>query len=159
MTEKHSVLDRSEYGSENSGRRRSLPSTLRRTLLHFVQSFLDVLLQGSSLLVHEHRRKLSTRPKLNEEKTSTSIFVVKVQWMLVGRQVLTLIESNGRVLRPHGAFIVLPCMGSLTHVTISPAWRTALIRKGNLTRMLSAPIRVIIVRRPGLLCGFKISHN
>lgn len=72
---------------------------------------------------------------------------------------LTLIESNGLVLRPHGALIVLPCMGSLTHVTISPAWRTALIRWGSLIRMLSAPILVIIVSLPGLLCGLRISHN
>ena len=42
-------------------------------------------------------------------------------WILVGRQAFTLIESNERVLRPQGAFIVLPCIGSLTHVTISPA--------------------------------------
>ena len=73
--------------------------------------------------------------------------------------VLTLIASNGRVLRPEGAFIVFPCMGSLTQVTISPAWRTALIRWGSFTRILSAPIRVIIVSLPGLLWGLRVSHN
>lgn len=63
----------------------------------------------------------------------------------------TLIASKDRVLSPQGAFMVFPCIGSLTQVTISPAPRTALIRWGSLIRMFSAPILVITVNRPGLL--------
>ena len=66
-------------------------------------------------------------------------------------------ESKGRVFRPQGALIVFPCMGSVIQVTISPAWRTARIRWGNLTLMFSAPILVMTVILPGLFDGFKIS--
>jgi len=60
-------------------------------------------------------------------------------------------ESKGRVLRPHGAFIVFPCIGSLTHVTMCPALRTALIRWGSFTLMFLAPILVIIVVPPSFV--------
>ena len=69
----------------------------------------------------------------------------------------TKMESKGRVFRPQGALIVFPCMGSVIQVTISPAWRTARIRWGNLTLMFSAPILVMMVILPGLFDGFKIS--
>lgn len=58
--------------------------------------------------------------------------------------------SKGRVLRPQGALMVFPCMGSLTQVTIWPARRTALIRCGSFTLMFSAPILVITVILPAL---------
>lgn len=74
-------------------------------------------------------------------------------------RVLTLMESKGRVFRPHGALMVFPCIGSDTQVTICPALRTALIRWGSLTLMFSAPILVIIVILPALFCGFKISMS
>jgi hypothetical protein len=69
----------------------------------------------------------------------------------------TRIESKGRVFRPHGALMVLPCMGSLTQVTIWPAPRTARIRCGSLTLMFSAPILAMMVILPGLFWGFSIS--
>lgn len=65
--------------------------------------------------------------------------------------------SKGRVLRPQGALMVFPCMGSLTQVTIWPARRTALIRWGSFTLMFSAPILVITVILPALFWGLKIS--
>jgi len=55
--------------------------------------------------------------------------------------------------------MVFPCIGSLTHVTICPALRTALIRWGSFTLMFSAPILVIIVILPGLFWGLKISMS
>lgn len=69
----------------------------------------------------------------------------------------TKIASKGRVLSPHGALMVFPCIGSQTQVTICPALRTALIKWGSLTLWFSAPILQIIVILPGLLLGFKIS--
>lgn len=66
-------------------------------------------------------------------------------------------ESKGRVFRPHGALMVLPCMGSLTQVTIWPAPRTARMRCGSLTLMFSAPILAMMVILPGLFWGFSIS--
>lgn len=63
----------------------------------------------------------------------------------------TRIASNGLVLRPQGALMVLPCIGSQTQVTIWPAPRTARMRWGSFTLIFSAPILVIIVILPGLL--------
>ena len=66
-------------------------------------------------------------------------------------------ESKGRVFKPQGAFMVFPCIGSVIHVTINPALRTARMRWGNFTLMFSAPILVIMVILPGLFEGFRIS--
>ena len=66
-------------------------------------------------------------------------------------------EWKGRVLSPQGAFMVFPCIGSLTQHTISPALRTPLIRCGSFALVFSAPILVITVILPGLFWGFKIS--
>lgn len=74
-----------------------------------------------------------------------------------GGSSLTRIESNGRVFRPQGALMVFPCIGSVIHVTINPALRTARMRWGNFTLMFSAPILVIMVILPGLFEGFRIS--
>lgn len=73
------------------------------------------------------------------------------------RKILTIMESNGRVFRPHGALMVFPCMGSVIHVTICPELRTARMRWGNFTLMFSAPILVIMVILPGLFEGFRMS--
>lgn len=51
--------------------------------------------------------------------------------LTLGRKKLrhcTKIASNGLVLSPQGAFMVLPWQGSQTQVTICPALRTALIK-------------------------------
>ncbi len=45
--------------------------------------------------------------------------------------VRTRMALKGRVLIPEGALMVLPCIGSLTQVTMQPACRTARIRKGS----------------------------
>jgi hypothetical protein len=53
---------------------------------------------------------------------------------IFGMVELTLIASKERVLKPHGALTVFPWTGSVIHVTMHPAPRTALIRPGNLVR-------------------------
>lgn len=72
---------------------------------------------------------------------------------------ITKILSNERVLSPQGAFMVFPCIGSVTHVTIWPAPRTARIRCGSFTLMFSGPILVMMVILPALFSGFNISIN
>lgn len=67
--------------------------------------------------------------------------------------------SNLRVFRPDGALMVFPCMGSLTQVTMHPAFRTARTKAGNFSRSFSAPMRTITVSLPGLFSGFNISQS
>lgn len=55
--------------------------------------------------------------------------------------------------------MVFPCIGSVTHVTIWPAPRTARIRCGSFTLMFSGPILVMMVILPALFSGFNISIN
>lgn len=74
-------------------------------------------------------------------------------------RIVTKMESKGRVLRPDGAFMVFPCIGSQTQVTTCPACLTAFINGESFTLMFSAPILVMIVILPGLFSGFKMSMS
>lgn len=62
-------------------------------------------------------------------------------------------------MSPQGAFMVFPCIGSVTHVTIWPAPRTARIRCGSFTLVFSGPILAMMVILPALFSGFNISIN
>lgn len=58
---------------------------------------------------------------------------------------------------PFSVLMVLPCTGSDTHTTKRPSFCTARISVGSFSRSLSAPMRTMMVRRPGMLLGFSAS--
>ena len=53
--------------------------------------------------------------------------------------------------------IVLPCIGSVTHVTFAPDQVTASTIDGSTSRTWPAPMRVMNVSRPGTFSGFSRS--
>ena len=64
--------------------------------------------------------------------------------------------SNGRVLNPLSAFIVLPCIGSQDQTTFNPSFFTALINFGKNSSTLFEPNLEINVILPASFSGFKI---
>jgi len=55
--------------------------------------------------------------------------------------------------------MVLPCMGSLKHVTMCHVFRTTNTKAKNFSLNFFAPMHRIIVNHPSLLSGFKISQS
>ena len=59
-------------------------------------------------------------------------------------------------MNPFSVFTVFPCIGSVTHKTLSSASVTASIKRGRCSLNFSAPMRLMSVMRPGTFSGFRV---
>mmetsp|Transcript_8772 Transcript_8772/g.18202 ORF Transcript_8772/g.18202 Transcript_8772/m.18202 type:complete len:251 (-) Transcript_8772:671-1423(-) len=64
--------------------------------------------------------------------------------------------SKSRVLKPFSVLRVFPWTGSEIHKTDFPSRCTARIKPGRFFRSFSAPIRTMMVSRPGMFFGFMV---
>jgi hypothetical protein len=71
----------------------------------------------------------------------------------------TMMALDLRLFKLHAALIMLPCMGSLKHVTMCPMFHIANTKARNFSIGFFAPMHTIIINFLNLLFGFKISQN
>jgi hypothetical protein len=71
----------------------------------------------------------------------------------------TRMASDIQVFRLDPALMVLPCMGSLKHITMCPMFYILSTKVGNFSLNFFAHMHTIIINLPSLLSGFKISQS
>jgi hypothetical protein len=72
---------------------------------------------------------------------------------------LNRMASNLLVFRPNAALMVLPCTGSLNHVTMCHVIHTTITKVGNSSLSFSTPMHTITINFLSLLSRFKISQS